>query len=101
MQYLASDLDTVLAAKFFNIRGDTTADDTTGSTTWDWVPPTDPSPIANGAGVPGDGTQPAWTARHVGLAAANVVTVSGADVEHTFTMNSPKTLGALAGVLGV
>lgn len=101
VQYLASDLDPALAAKFFNIRGDTTADDTAGSTKWDWVPPTDPSPIADGAGEPGDGTQPAWTARHVGLAAANVITVSGADVEHTFTMNSPTTLGALAGVLGV
>jgi len=101
VRYLASDLDPTLAAKFFNIRGDTTADDTAGSTTWDWVPPTDPSPIDDGADVPGDGTQPAWTARHVGLAAANVISVSGADVEHTFTMNSPTTLGELAGVLGV
>lgn len=101
MRYLASALDPALAAKFINIRGDTTANDTAGSTTWDWVPPTDPSPMADGAGVPGDGTQPAWSARHVGLAGANVITVHGADVEHTFTMNSPTTLDALAGVLGV
>ncbi len=101
VRYLASDLDPALAAKFINIRGDTTANDTAGSTTWDWVPPTDPSPIADGASVPGDGTQPAWTARHVGLAGPNVIAVNGADVEHTFTMNSPTTLGALAGVLGV
>jgi hypothetical protein len=101
VRYLASALDPALAAKFINIRGDTTANDTAGSTTWDWVPPTDPSPMADGAGVPGDGTQPAWSARHVGLAGANVITVHGADVEHTFTMNSPTTLDALAGVLGV
>ena len=98
---LASDLDPALAAKFINIRGDTTADDTAGSITWDWVPPTDPSPIDDGPDVPGDGTQPAWTTRHVGLAAANVITVTGADVEHTFIMSSPTTLGELAGVLGV
>lgn len=104
IRYLASSLDPELAAKFVNIRGDTTANDTIGSTTWDWVPPTDPSPIANGAGVPGDGTQPAWTARHVGLAGAfpgNVVTVTGANVEHMFTLNSPTTLGALAVALGI
>ena len=101
VRYLASELDPALAAKFINIRGDTNANDTAGSTTWDWVPPTDPSPIADGADVPGDGTQPAWTARHVGLAAANVITVKGADVEHVFSMNSPATLNALAGVLGV
>jgi hypothetical protein len=91
-------------AKNLVIRGDTTANDTIGDTTWDWVPPTDPTPIADGASVPGDGTQPAWTARHVGLASAfpsNVITVKGSDVEHMFTMNSPKTLAALAGVLGV
>jgi hypothetical protein len=101
VRYLASDLEPALAAKFFNIRGDTTLNDTGGSTTWDWVPPTDPTPIKDGAGVPGDGTQPAWTARHVGLPAANVITVTGTDVEHTFTMNSPTTLGKLAGVLGI
>jgi hypothetical protein len=104
VRYLASSLDPKLAKKFINIRGDTTANDTIGDTTWDWVPPTDPTPIADGASVPGDGTQPAWTARHVGLAGvypANVITVSGSDVEHMFTMDSPKTLAALAGVLGV
>jgi hypothetical protein len=104
VRYLASSLDPSLAAKFINIRGDTTANDTAGSTKWAWVPPTDPSPITDGVGVPGDGTQPAWSARHVGLADAfssNVITVKGTSVEHMFTMNSPKTLGALAGVLGV
>jgi hypothetical protein len=99
VRYLASSLDPPLAAKFINIRGNNNAGNTPGSTKWDWVPPTDPSPIADGAGVPGDGTQPGWTARHVG--AGNVITVAGPDVEHMFTMNSPKTLGKLAAVLGV
>jgi hypothetical protein len=91
------------AQKFFNI-GDTGANSTVSSTTWDWVPPSDPTPIANVAPkVPGDGTQPAWTARHLDLGAypGHVITVSGSDVDHMFTMNSPKTLDALAGVLGV
>ena len=104
VRYLASALDPALAPKFVNIRGDTLANDTIGSTTWDWVPPTDPTPIVDGPTVPGDGTQPAWSARHIGLELAlpaNVITVKGSDVEHTFTMNSPKTLGALADALGV
>jgi hypothetical protein len=104
VEYLASPLSAALAQKFFNIRGDTQADDTISSTTWDWVPPTDPTPIANVAPkVPGDGTQPGWTARHLDLGAGaypgHVITVKGSDVEHMFTMNSPKTLAALAGIL--
>ena len=104
VRYLASSLKPELAAKFINIRGDTTLNDTAGSTTWNWVPPTDPSPIADGAGMPGDGTQPAWSTRHVGLAAAfpnNVKLVMGVDVEHMMTLNSPTTLGELAGALGI
>jgi len=104
VQYLASPLSPGLAQKFFNIRGDTGAKSTISSTTWDWVPPTDPTPIANVAPkVPGDDTQPAWTARHLDLGAypGHVITVSGSDVDHMFTMNSPRTLDALAGVLGV
>jgi hypothetical protein len=104
VKYLASPLSAALAQKFFNIRGDTGANDTISSTTWDWVPPTDPTPIANVAPkVPGDGTQPGWTARHLDLGAypGHVIPVTGSDVGHMFTMNSPKTLAALAGVLGV
>jgi hypothetical protein len=102
VRYLASSLEPALAAKFINIRGDTTKDDTIGNTTWDWVPPTDPTPIANGSTVPGDSVQPAWSARHLGLAGSgNVITVKGKTVTHMLTMYSPKTLGALSGVLGV
>jgi hypothetical protein len=104
-RYLASPLAPALAQRFVNIRGVTTASGTIGSTKWDWVPPTEPTPIADGASVPGDGTQPAWSARHVGVAAANpnsLITVTGGvDVEHMLIMNSTKTLGALASVLGV
>ena len=99
---LSSPLHPTLAAKFFNIRGDDNKNDTVGSTTWNWVPPTDPSPIDNVLNVPGDGTQPAWSARHLDLLAdGHVITVQGADVSHMFTMNSPKTLGALGNLLGV
>ena len=102
VKFLASDLDPKIAKKFVNVRGDTTNNDTLGSVTWDWVPPTTPTPIADTALVPGDGTQPGWTARHVGLANAvpgNVRTVLGGDVEHMLTMNSPTTLAQLAAVL--
>jgi pimeloyl-ACP methyl ester carboxylesterase len=104
VRYLSSDLAPTLAAKFFNIRGDTNANDTIGGTTWDWVPPTDPTPIADVSSVPGDGVQPAWSARHLGLVdflPPHVITVKGTDVAHMVTMNSKKTLDALGGVLGV
>ena len=100
--FLASGLDPQIAKKFVNVRGDTKNNDTLGSITWDWVPPTNPTPIGDASSVAGDGTQPGWTVRHVGLEAAlpgNVVTVQGADVTHMLTMNSPTTNAALAKVL--
>jgi hypothetical protein len=104
VSYLASSLQPSLAAKFINIRGDTNANDTVGSTAWDWVPPTEPTPIADGPRVPGDGVQPAWSARHLGLFGSlpgNVITVRGNTVAHMMTMNSANTLVALGTVLGV
>jgi pimeloyl-ACP methyl ester carboxylesterase len=102
VSYLCSPLADSLAAKFFNIRGDTRNDDTVGSTTWYWVPPTDPSPIANDSSVPGDDTQPAWSARHLDLLAlGQVITVKGDGVSHMDIMNSRKTLNALRDLLGV
>ena len=47
---------------------------------------------------------PAWTARHVGLAAAfpaNVITVTASDAEHAVALSSSATQAKLAGVLGV
>ena len=100
---LASGFDAALPLnKFFNVRCDNLATDTAGSSTWKWVPPTDPSPIADVSSVAGDDTQPGWTARHVGLAAINQVrTVSASDVGHMFTMNSPSTIRELGDILGV
>jgi hypothetical protein len=102
VSYLSSPLDG-LAAKLFNIRGDDGNNDTVGSTKWDWVPTKGPTPIYNGAFVAGDGTQPAWSARHLDLLLLNghVINVTGASVSHMFTMFSPATLGALGHVLGV
>ena len=65
--FLASSLTPIQAGKFWNIRADTTAGNTLHETTWDWVPPTDPTPITDVTVTPGDGVQPAWTTRHVDL----------------------------------
>lgn len=101
---LADDLHPTIAAKFFNIRGDDGKNDTVGSTTWECVPPTDPPVIEENLEVPGDGTQPAWSTRHLGLAASHpdhIHTVEGKTVDHMWSMNSPKILSKIAGVLGV
>ncbi|HEY7285283.1 MAG TPA: hypothetical protein VH497_07565 [Vicinamibacterales bacterium] len=103
VRYLASSLDTGLAAKFFNIRGDDGKNDTVGSTSWNWVPPTDPSPIADVLKVAGDDTQPAWSARHLDLLEldGHVITVTGSTVSHMMTMFSPETLAEIGDLLGV
>jgi hypothetical protein len=102
VKYLASSFDSTLPLnKFFNVRCDNGAGDTIGSSTWKWVPPTDPSPIADAFQVAGDGTQPGWTTRHVELAAANQVsTVKASDVGHMFTMNSSHTISEVGSILG-
>ncbi|MET0207942.1 MAG: hypothetical protein ABW220_02805, partial [Burkholderiaceae bacterium] len=90
--------------KFFNVRCDDEKNDTAGSSTWSWIPPAQPSPIDDVTTVAGDGTQPGWTARHVGLQAARpdqVKTVVASDAGHMFTMNSPRTIEMIAGILGV
>jgi len=103
VRHLSGPLDPALAAKFFNIRGDNGKTDTIGSATWDWVPPSDPTPIHNGPFVPGDDTQPAWSARHLDLLdlQGHVITVSGSHLSHMSLMNSPETLAALGPVIGV
>ncbi|MDM0080950.1 hypothetical protein QTI17_10140 [Variovorax sp. J31P179] len=104
VQLLASDLDPLIAGKFFNIRCVSGPQNTLGSTTWQWVPPIAPSPIGNVAQVPGDDTQPAWTARHIGLAAsnpANVMTLAGFNLGHLLTMSQPQTIAAVATALNL
>jgi hypothetical protein len=102
---LTSPLSAAQAAKFFNIRGDTTANNTLNTTTWELVPPTEPSPIVDTSITPGDGTQPAWTTRDIELAKrgfpANVITVVGGDADHLIILDSPQTLAQVAAVLGI
>jgi hypothetical protein len=101
---LTTPLSPAQAAKFVNIRGDTTANNTLSTTTWKLVPPIAPSPIADSSITPGDGTQPGWTTRDIGLftqVPSNVITVTGPDTAHMIIMNSPKTLANLAAVLGI
>jgi hypothetical protein len=85
-QYLASPMDPHLAQKFYNIRGVRTAadqqtpiNDTVGNITWAFIPTNfdsgDPSPIADGAAVPGDNTLPAWSTRLATNAPNRCITV--------------------------
>ena len=101
---LTSPLSPAQAAKFVNIRGDTTASNTLNTTKWQLVPPISPSPIADSSLTPGDGTQPAWSTRDIGLAKqvpGNVFTVSGDRAAHAIIMNSPETIAHVAAVLGI
>jgi hypothetical protein len=101
---LTSALSPAQAAMFVNIRGDTRANNTLNTTTWKLVPPIAPSPIADTSITAGDGTQPGWTTRDIGLfqqVPANVITVRGFDTAHLIIMDSPKTIAQLAAVLGI
>jgi hypothetical protein len=101
---LTTPLTAAQAAKFVNIRGDNTGNNTLSATSWRLLPPFAPSPIADTSIVPGDGTQPGWTTRDIGLAQqvpGNVLTVAGVDANHIFIMDSPQTHAHLAAVLGI
>src|SRR4029450_4948907 len=101
---LTSPLSPAQAAMFVNIRGDTTANNTLNTTTWQLVPPISPTPIADTSITPGDGTQPGWTTRDIGLARqvpANVITVQGGDTAHMIIMDSPQTMAQVAAALGL
>ena len=68
--------------------------------------PRSPRRVVSGelARVPGDGTQPAWTTRDIGLAKqapGNVFNVSGDLAAHAIIMNSPETIAHVAAVLGI
>jgi len=100
---LSSPLSMAQAAMFVNIRGDTNENNTLDTTTWNEVPPIAPTPIADTSLTAGDGTQPAWSTRDVGLAQhfpGNVITVKGS-APHIFMMDSPKTIDQIAAVLGI
>jgi pimeloyl-ACP methyl ester carboxylesterase len=99
--HLCSLMPVNLAPKFFNLRGVLTANETIGTTTWDWLTPPQfkEEPIADVAIVPGDDTQPAWSARLVTLPAAQCIAVKGDHVHHMFLMNHPETLLVLGQLL--
>ena len=102
--FLASPLTPAQTHKFWNIRGDNTAGTTANTTTWDWVPPSEPSPIADVDVTAGDGAQPAWTARHVDLDALlfpHVITIRSPLAQHALMMSEPQTLLALTGILAL
>lgn len=99
-----------LGAKFYNLRGIQPNKQTVGSDTWQWIlgsfdPEADPSPIHLVENVPGDGTQPAWTARLLRSNAAekknNIIDVVADDAEHMFLLESRAVQDALAPKLGV
>ena len=56
------------------------------------------SPVASGSPGPGDGTQPAWSARLVTLSSSQVVRVLG-NIDHMFIMEDNLTQAAIAQVL--
>jgi hypothetical protein len=101
-QKIASAPPSAFAGKFFNIRGvQSPSGSTTGSISWGTLAGpvnTTTSPVGNGPGNPGDGTQPAWTARLATLGANNIVTVKG-NLDHMFIMEENHTQAAIASVL--
>jgi hypothetical protein len=103
VEALVQPLPAALEAKFFNIRGVRTKVDTVGSVTWDWLSPVqfDQEPVTDVSLVPGDDTQPAWSARLATLPANQIITVEGPDINHMFIMNCPETLAELGTLLGV
>lgn len=97
-------------ARFINIRGvkidsNGPKPNTHGGVTCDWIrpqfDPEDGTPIRDGQhDVPGDDTQPAWTARLVSKAnPGRVRTVESDTVSHMFFMNERGTLENLARIL--
>jgi hypothetical protein len=109
-QQMAAPMAANLLLKFYNIRGvrtesdeQTPISDTAGPLTWDWIPTnfnaTDPPPIVDQGPVPGDDTQPAWSARLATNAPARWITVRASTLSHMFLMNHPRTLDALGSIL--
>ncbi len=109
LKFLASPMDPGLLQRFYNIRGVQTALDgttpinsTPARVTWDWIKSnykaTDPSPIAGAQDLPGDGTQPAWTAC-LATNARHCITVKAVGIDHMFMMSHPLVLQEIATIL--
>jgi pimeloyl-ACP methyl ester carboxylesterase len=101
-QKIASAPPAAHASKFFNLRGvQSPTGSTTGSISWGALTgPLDPhaSPVASGPGNPGDGTQPAWSARLVTLNNNQILAVMG-NIDHMFIMEDDLTHAKIAQVL--
>ena len=94
-----------LEGRFFCVRGVRPVADTAGAITWGEIttvfnPNTFGSPITDGPDVPGDDTQPAWTARLVTQTAEQIVTVQ-ADLHHMFMLDQPEVLAAIGGIMAL
>ena len=50
---------------------------------------------------PGDGTQPAWTARLLGLPASQVISVVGDEIDHATMLSVPSVQTKIAGLIGL
>jgi len=110
VQQLTGPMEPHLLQKFYNIRGVRTENDghtpmpnTIGSVSWDWIPTSfdsaDPSPIVDGARVPGDDTQPAWSARLATNHPSRCITVRGRNIAHIFVMNDALVIDAIGSIL--
>ena len=98
--------------RFYNIRGVQVDDegkplhDTLSAVACGWIGeqfhPKDGCPIANAKKkVPGDDTQPAWTARLASNDPARCITVRDKDVSHIFLLSNAAALRELAAILHV
>jgi hypothetical protein len=96
--------------RFYNIRGVRVDEDgkplsnTLSTVTCGWIReqfhPKDGCPIANAkARVPGDDTQPAWTARLASNDPKRCITVRDKDLSHMFLMSNPAALREVARIL--
>jgi pimeloyl-ACP methyl ester carboxylesterase len=106
---VSSGLARSVAAKFYNIRGvqakngkkqrKTVISHLWGRVSPQFDPDTDSDPIEDAMGY-GDGVQPAWTARLLGLAdpAKHVITIVD-DIEHMTMMNAPSVQRKIAALL--
>jgi len=102
--------DSTIAAKFFNIRGVQSRNGQITSNTcvgqsWarispDFDPDLNIDPIEDKMG-PGDGTQPAWTARLLGLPASQVISVVGDEIDHATMLSVPSVQTKIAGLIGL
>ena len=100
---MADTMDAKALAKLYCIRGIRTVNDTVGTVTCGWIKrnfkPRKPSAILDSSAMPGDATQPAWTARLASMNKANCREAIGSDIEHMFLMSNAATLQAIGSIL--